>query len=167
MGEARARFAASRDHEACVDRFQGVVSVLFLEYGILTTFRCGAMRLTFIGCPFKTSYGHYIDSLRKAIQAQYGDSIEWVGSNCGCGDPMELSRIFQGKPSAYFEMRHIGDSESDALWKRWLRPYARKLSCHVRADRYVRLAGDSDVMHFQQTLNAFGAMVAFRWLRVR
>lgn len=125
------------------------------------------MRLTFIGCPFRTSYGHYIESLGKAIQAQYGDSIEWVGSNCGCGDPNEVDRIFQGKPSAYFEMRHVGDLESGALLKRWLRPYARRLVYHTRADRYLRMASGSDVMHFQQTLHAFGAMVAFRWLQGR
>ncbi len=125
------------------------------------------MRLTFIGCPFRTSYGHYIDSLGRAIYAQFGDRIEWVASNCGCGDPMEQARIFQTKPSAYFEMRHFGDHDSGAAWRRWLRRNARNLTCHLRADRYLKMARDSDVMHFQQTLNAFGAMVAFHWLQGR
>lgn len=125
------------------------------------------MRLTFIGCPFKTSYGHYIDSLRQAIQARYSDRIQWVASNCGCGDPIERDRLFQAKPSAYFEMSHVSDYESATPWKRALRRNARNLSYFVRAHRYLRLSRESEVVHFQQTLHAYGAMVAFHWLRGR
>ena len=38
---------------------------------------------------------------------------------------------------------------------------------HVRASRYAGLASGADVIHFQQTLNAFGADVAFHLLRRR
>lgn len=123
------------------------------------------MRLTYIGCPFRTSYGHYIDSLRRTLQAQYREDIEWVASNCGCGDPVERDRLFQAKPSAYFEMSHVGDYDSPRPWKRWLRRNARDLSYHLRAHRYQRLTRHSEVVHFQQTLHAYGAMVAFHWLR--
>ena len=125
------------------------------------------MRLTFIGCPFKTSYGHYIDALRRTIQARYSNSIEWVASNCGCGDPIERDRLFQAKPSAYFEMSHVGSYDSPTAWKRRLRRNARNLSYFLRARRYLRLSRESDIVHFQQTLNAYGAMVAFHWLRGR
>ena len=123
------------------------------------------MRLTFIGCPFKTSYGVYVDALRGALQAHCGESIEWVASNCGCGDPVERDRHFQTRPTAYFEMRHVGDYESSSPWKRWLRRNARSLSYRVRARRYARLSGNREVLHFQQTLNAYGAMAALHWLR--
>jgi glycosyltransferase involved in cell wall biosynthesis len=125
------------------------------------------MRLTFIGCPFKTSYGHYIDALRRAIEARYSDRIQWVASNCGCDDPIERERLFQAKPTAYFEMSHVSAYESSTPWKRVLRRNARNLTYYFRAQRYRRLARDSEVVHFQQTLHAYGAMVAFHWLRGR
>ena len=125
------------------------------------------MRVTFIGCPFRTSYGHYIDSLRRNIQADYGDTVEWVASNCGCGDPVERDRLFQTKPSAYFDMKHVGDYESHTAWKRWLRRGARNISYRSRTRRYAKLAGNSDVQHVQQTLNAYGSMVVFHWLKRR
>ena len=123
------------------------------------------MRVTFIGCPFRTSYGHYIESLRRTLQTHYGEHVDWVASNCGCGDPVERERRFEAKPSAYFEMGHIGDYESHTAWKRVLRRGARNLTYQARTRRYVTLAGGSDVVHLQQTLNAYGAMVAFHWLR--
>ena len=125
------------------------------------------MRVTFIGCPFRTSYGHYIDSLRQAIQLHYGDHVDWVASNCGCGDPVERERRFETQPTAYFEMPHVSAYESRTRWKRRLRRSARSLSYHARSNRYIRLAAGSDVMHLQQTLNAYGAMVAFHWLKRR
>ena len=125
------------------------------------------MRVTFIGCPFRTSYGHYIDALRRTLQTHYGESVEWIASNCGCGDPVERERLFEAEPSAYFEMAHVSGYESHTAWKRWLRRNARSLSYQVRARRYARLAGGSDVMHLQQTLNAYGSMVAFHWLKRR
>jgi glycosyltransferase involved in cell wall biosynthesis len=124
------------------------------------------MRLTFIGCPFRTSYGHYIDSLRRAMSARSGDSIEWVASNCGCGDPVERDRLFQIQPTSYFEMSHVPDWESRIAWRRWLRRQARSFTYYRRARRYRELARGREVLHFQQTLNAFGAVVAFHWLRL-
>ena len=123
------------------------------------------MRLTFIGCPFKTSYGVYIDALRLALQNHCGERIEWVASNCGCGDPIERDRKFQTQPTAYFEMAHIGAYESRSPWKRWLRRNARSLTYRTRARRYARLSGNREVLHFQQTLHAYGAMAALHWLR--
>ena len=44
------------------------------------------MQVTLIACPFKTSYGAASESLKKAIEKKTGRTVEWVASNCGCGD---------------------------------------------------------------------------------
>jgi len=124
------------------------------------------MRVTLFGCPFRTSYGYYIDSLRRAMEAQSSETIEWVASNCGCGDPIERAKLFQIKPTAYFEMSHVSDYESKIPWRRWLRRNARNFTYYFRARRYAALSRDREVLHFQQTLHAFGAMAAFHWLKL-
>ena len=63
------------------------------------------MKITLIGCPFRTSYGGYISSLRSGLERAAGSPVQWVASNCGCDDPIELSRRFQVQDCDYFEMR--------------------------------------------------------------
>ncbi len=41
---------------------------------------------------------------------------------------------------------------------------ARHVVYRERARRYLEQSGDADVLHFQQTLNAFGSMPVFKWL---
>jgi hypothetical protein len=41
------------------------------------------MRMTIICCPFKTSFGSYANSLKAAIENKTGETVQWVGSNCG------------------------------------------------------------------------------------
>ncbi len=124
------------------------------------------MRITYIGCPFKTSYGSYVDSLKSAIERRTGAPIQWVASNCGCGDPIERERLFQARQCDYFEMAHIGDYRSHSSLKYWLRMRARNLTYFLRARKYTRLAPNADLIHLQQILNAYGSSVAFQLLRI-
>ncbi len=44
------------------------------------------MQLSLIACPFKTSYGAASESLIKALEKKTASKVQWVASNCGCGD---------------------------------------------------------------------------------
>lgn len=123
------------------------------------------MNVAMIGCPFQTSYGAYIASLSKAIERRTGGRVEWIGSNCGCDDPVERSRAFQSACVDYFELPIIGESASPHPLKRWLRNNANDLGCSLRAQRFIKRHSAMPVVHFQQVLNAYGSNVAFRWLQ--
>ena len=130
------------------------------------------MKIAIIGCPFRTTYGGYIFSLRSGLERMTGSPVQWVASNCGCGDPIELARQFQVQDSDYFEMRHTIagwsiDAYSKNPLKRALRSGFRNMSNHVRVARYVSLAPGADIIHLQQTLNAYGSDIAFHFLRRR
>jgi glycosyltransferase involved in cell wall biosynthesis len=125
------------------------------------------MRVAMIGCPFRTSYGSYIESLLGALERVAGAQVQWIGSNCGCGDPVERRREFQTRKCTYFEMRQIEAFRSANRWKRMLRLSLRNALYFFRARRYRELTRDTDVTHLQQTLNAFGSDVVFHWLRAR
>jgi glycosyltransferase involved in cell wall biosynthesis len=130
------------------------------------------MKITLIGCPFRTSYGGYICALRSGLERAAGSPVQWVASNCGCDDPIEVARRFQVPDCDYFEMR-----TKIAGWnivkfsphpvKRCLKCGIRYANNYFRASRFAGLASQSDVVHFQQTLNAYGAAVAFHFLRRR
>jgi glycosyltransferase involved in cell wall biosynthesis len=125
------------------------------------------MRMTIICCPFKTSFGSYASALKAAIEKKTGDPVQWVGSNCGCGDPVEKSRQFLIPKSQcdYFEMPICSDALSKKAWKRPLKSIARSLVLPVRGKRYASLAKHAEVVHFQQILNAYGSQVVFSWLQ--
>ncbi len=132
------------------------------------------MKITLIGCPFRTSYGGYISSLRLALERTVGSPVQWVASNCGCGDPIEVAHRFQVQDCDYFEMRtKIGRwdivrySSNPNPVKRCLKSGIRYASNYFRASRYAGLASQADIIHFHQTLNAYGADVAFHLLRRR
>ena len=98
--------------------------------------------------------------------------MQWVASNCGCGDPIEMARRFQTQDCDYFEMRTtVGGwniaGYSPSPVKRGLKCGIRYASNHLRAARYAGLASGADVIHFQQTMSAYGADVAFHLLRRR
>ncbi len=122
------------------------------------------MQITMIGCPFKTSYGHYVESLKRAIEKKTGSTVQWLASNCGCGDPIERSKAFQTRECDYFEMPHILNYPSAKPWKHWLRTRASHFSYYFRAKRYLRMSKTAEVVHFQQILNAYGSSVVFHWL---
>jgi glycosyltransferase involved in cell wall biosynthesis len=128
------------------------------------------MKIAMIGCPFRTTYGQYISSLRTGLERTTGSHVQWVASNCGCNDPIELARQFQVQDCDYFEMRHTIGGRSITAYtsrpvKRALRSGIRYVSNYARAARYAELAREADVIHLQQTLNAYGSNIAFHLLR--
>ena len=123
------------------------------------------MQVTFIACPFKTSYGPATESLKKAIERKTATKVEWVASNCGCGDDVEINRQFQMPGCKYFEMITITDHPTRSRLKLWLKLRAREFFYYFRARKYRRLSAGAEVVHFQQTLNAYGSTVLFHWLR--
>jgi glycosyltransferase involved in cell wall biosynthesis len=118
-----------------------------------------------ICCPFKTSFGSYGDSLKTAIESKDGMRVQWVASNCGCGDPVEVNRLYQAKQCAYFEMPVPIDYRSKYPWRRHVRGLARKVLFSARAIRFARLSRDAEIVHFQQVLNAYGSNALFAWLK--
>lgn len=124
------------------------------------------MNITFIGCPFQTSYGSYIRDLSAALATGGANHIQWVAAKCGCGDAHERSRDFIDAQRKYFELPVIGDYRSSNPWKRKIRFAVKHAFDDMRAGRFESLSeSGSDVVHFQQTLAAFGSDVVFRWLK--
>ena len=127
------------------------------------------MQVTIVGCPFRTTYGQYIESLKGSLKCS-GAKVRWAASNCGCGDPIEISREFQTAELEYFEIKNeIGPFNlmgySFRQPHRSLKEPFRAASLNYRISRYLRDAVDSDVIHFQQTLGAYGSNSAFRLLK--
>jgi glycosyltransferase involved in cell wall biosynthesis len=123
-----------------------------------------------IGCPFRTTYGAYISALRSGLERAAGSSVQWVATNCGCGDRSELARDFQVQDCDYFETRtRIGNFDvigySNSPIKRALKSPIRNAGNRYRVSRYAELGRGSDVVHMQQILHAYGSDVAFRLLR--
>ncbi len=133
--------------------------------GGTTTVRRSSMEMTMICCPFRTSYGSYASSLMAAIERKTGSKMKWVASNCGCGDPIEVSRSFQAQHCDYFEMPIITDYRSKAAWRRRVRGLARSGISYLRAKKYAQLSKEADVVHFQQILNSYGSNAVFHWLK--
>ena len=124
------------------------------------------MRVTLIGCPFQTSYGEANESLLKALEKKTGSSVEWVASNCGCGDKAERTRQFQmpREKYRYFDMFAFSDKPSPQRWKRLAKFVASKITYRRHAEKYRQLSSDAHVVNFQQTLSAYGSMALFFWL---
>ena len=123
------------------------------------------MRVSFICCPFKTSFGAYGSSLKSAIEVKTGSTVQWVASNCGCGDPMESGRQFQTQQCDYFDMPIPTDFRSKKAWKRRVRGTARSVVLYLRARRYAGMVDHPDIVHFQQVLNSYGSKAVFSWLK--
>ena len=130
------------------------------------------MNITIIGCPFRTTYGAYTSSLQSGLERMTGSPVQWVASNCGCNDPIELARQFQTQNCDYFEMGHtIAGWSIDAYSRNPIklatRYGIRYASNHIRVARYLGLAPRANIIHLQQTLNAYGCDIAFHLLRRR
>lgn len=123
------------------------------------------MQMSMICCPFKTSFGFYASSLKAEIEKKTGTTMQWVASNCGCGDPIEVSRQFQATQCDYFNMPILVDFRSKKAWKRRVRGAARSVILYIRARKYAGLSKSAEVVHFQQILNAYGSKAVFHWLR--
>ncbi len=127
------------------------------------------MQVSLIGCPFRTSYGPATESLKNALEKKLGTTVQWVASNCGCRDDVEVNRQFQ-MPLAkykYFDMIAPSDYPSRRRWKRWVKFAAGKIVYYFRARKYWELSAGAEVVDFQQTLNAYGSTVLFHWLNQR
>lgn len=121
------------------------------------------MDVSLIGCPFQTSYGSYIQRLGQALGREL--SVQWVGSNCGCGDPVERERRFIDGVDRYFEWPVIEDFRSADPLRRKLRFAVRHAVNAVRARKFdAQVAPGTAIEHFQQTLHAYGSDVVFQWL---
>lgn len=124
------------------------------------------MKIALIGCPFQTSYGYYIQRLGDALRAKA--QVQWVAANCGCGDPVERERRFVTRDCTYFEWPVIESYRSSHPLRRKARFFVLHAYNEVRARKFAaRVPQDVTVEHFQQTLNGYGADVAFRWLGLR
>src|SRR6516162_4607081 len=124
------------------------------------------MRVSFICCPFRTSFGAYGSSLKSAVEAKSGSKVQWVASNCGCGDPMETGRHFQTKECDYFNMPLPTGYISKSPWKRRMRGASRSMLLYLRAKKYAAMLDRPDVVHFQQVLNGYGSKALFSWLKL-
>ncbi len=123
------------------------------------------MKVSLICCPFKTSFGSYAHALQSALERKTGEKVQWVGTNCGCGDPVEVNRDFEAKECDYFEFPILVDFRSNAAWKRKLRGAARGVLVSRKAKKYAEFSRHADVVHFQQVLNAYGSKGVFSWLK--
>ncbi|HET9791025.1 MAG TPA: glycosyltransferase family 4 protein, partial [Candidatus Angelobacter sp.] len=123
------------------------------------------MKVSLICCPFKTSFGSYAHALKSALERKTGEKVQWVGTNCGCGDPVEVNRDFEAKECDYFEFPILVDFRSNSAWKRKLRGAARGVLVSRKAKKYAELSQGAEVVHFQQILNAYGSKGVFSWLR--
>jgi hypothetical protein len=122
------------------------------------------MKIKLISCWFTTYYGAYTDALSTSIEKKVGEEVGIIASNCGCGDPVEVMRKFQSNRCDYFEFPNVQYYKSSRPWKYWLRVRTLNVLSRQRAKRYRALAGDAQILHFQQTLNAYGSSVVFNWL---
>ena len=122
------------------------------------------MQVSLICCPFSTSYGEYGSSLKSAIERKAGSRVQWVGSNCGCGDAAAVNRRFITTQCEYFEMPLAASGRSPTAWKRVARDIVRPVVVRYRAKRYAELSKEAEVVHFQQILNAYGWKVVLNWL---
>jgi glycosyltransferase involved in cell wall biosynthesis len=120
----------------------------------------------FLSCWFATSYGDYTDALRHGLERVGGLRTGVIASNCGCGDAVAEARIFKDDSADYFEVPHVTYFNSANPVKRWLRHQGGHLLQQRRARGYQARSGDADVLHFQQTLGAYGSMALFAWLRL-
>ncbi len=127
------------------------------------------MKITMIGCPFQTSYGYYARSLKETIEKKTGAPIEWVASNCGCGDPASDEKRFEIQVPTFFELPHLHNYAplpGANSWGHWVRARASHSTYGMRARRYANLSRDADLVHFQQILNAYGFSVVYHWLNL-
>lgn len=124
------------------------------------------MKVKIISCWFATSYGDYANGLRRALERCLGTEVGVIATNCGCGDPVEVSRQFLNNHCDYFEFPHIHYYRSANPVKRWLRIKGGQLIQRERAKQYLKRAGDAAVLHFQQILNAYGSVALFNWLSI-
>ncbi|HVV34267.1 MAG TPA: glycosyltransferase family 4 protein [Vitreimonas sp.] len=126
------------------------------------------MKISIIGCPFRTTYGWYISSLRKALASVGGAMVMWVASNCGCGDPIEAARNFQAEAAEdadYFEMRTYNYDRKMNPIKAAVRAPIRQVTNVLHAAQFAQRSAAAEVNHVEQTLGAYASAITFDFLR--
>ncbi len=105
---------------------------------------------------------HFLES---AVERKTGDKMQWIGSNCGCGDQMAVTRQFKARDQCeYFEMRMPSGVQAESAWRHRARGAARTAVSYFRAKRYADMTKDAELVHFQQIINAYGSKAVFHWL---
>jgi glycosyltransferase involved in cell wall biosynthesis len=122
------------------------------------------MNVKILSCWFATSYGTYADGLRRGLERKLGREVGIIASNCGCGDPMEVGRKFLDTRCQFVDFPNVPYWPMSTPAKQLVLDAARHVVYRERARRYLKQAGEADVLHFQQILNAFGSMAVFKWL---
>jgi len=122
------------------------------------------LNVKIVSCWFATSYGTYTDGLRRGLERKLGRDVGIIASNCGCGDPMEMSRTFVDQRCSFIEFPNVPYATMSSKPKQLVLDTVRKAAYCERARRYMKETGDADVVHFQQILNAFGSITATAWL---
>jgi glycosyltransferase involved in cell wall biosynthesis len=124
------------------------------------------MKISIVSCWYMTSYGDYTNALRHALERRIDTEVDVVASNCGCGDPAEARGVLQDDRCVFVRFPNVRYWKSRNSVKRNVRRVLRHAAYLERARRYLDRGSDADVMHFQQTLNAYGAQAVFNWLRL-
>ena len=122
------------------------------------------MNVKILSCWFETSYGAYTAGLRSGLEHRLGHEVGVIASNCGCGDPVEVGRRFMDSRCQFVEFPNLRHETMSNKGKQVLLDGARRVLYRERARRYLKQAGDADVLHFQQILNAFGSLAVMHWL---
>jgi glycosyltransferase involved in cell wall biosynthesis len=122
------------------------------------------MNVKILSCWFTTSYGTYTDGLRRGLERLLGEEVGIIASNCGCGDPMEVSRRLMDRRCEFVEFPNVPDWRMSNAAKQLVMDVSRLVVYRERARRFIRCGAEADVLHFQQTLNAFGSLALFEWL---
>lgn len=122
------------------------------------------MKVRFIVCWYNTSYAEYVDRLRCAMLRQGASEVGVIASNCGCSDPM--NGVFFDRSCEFFSYPNVGNWRSRYALKRWVLSASREALYSQRAKLYMQRSGDADVLHFHQTLNAYGSLALFKWLKL-
>ena len=121
------------------------------------------MKVQILACWFATSYGAYTNFLRAALEKKIGE-VGLLASNCGCGDPAELNREFVNDRCEFVELGQLMYFKDANPVKAAVRTAVRGALSWERARRYMARTHGAEVLHFQQTLNAFGFSVVSSWL---
>jgi glycosyltransferase involved in cell wall biosynthesis len=144
----------------------GETAIVVPEQVTLANLERFPVKVTLVTCWFANSYGLYSSALRRALESRVGGEVDVVASNCGCHDPSEIKREFQDARCDFFVLPNLGYWKSENQVKYRLRNAARQVLYRTRAKRYLTHARGTEVMHFQQTLNATGFATLFNWLQL-
>ena len=123
------------------------------------------MKITMLSCWQKRYYADYTRQLKQALEPKIGEEVKIVTTNCGCAPPYKLSKeALIDQRCDLFNMPTIPDYKSKKKWKYYLRAVGRKTIAYFRAIKFAEKTKNSDIVHFQQVLNAFGSLSVFQFL---